>query len=136
MKAKDLGLIGLAAVAAYYVYKTYILGAGLTFVPLGVDIGTGKVNIGVQNPTNTPLTLLSFVGTLYNGNTNIANVSNFQGLTVAANSQTNLQFTVTPNLLGLASNIIDQSNNGVNIAIRLQGVANVGGTSIPVNISF
>lgn len=136
MKSRDLIYAGVAAIAGYYVYKTYILGTGLTFVPVSADLIGGNVNIAIQNPTNTPLTLLSFVGTLYNGTTGIANVSNFQGLTVGPNAQTVLQFKITPNLVGLTSNIIQQVNNGVNIALRLQGVANVNGASLPVNITF
>lgn len=136
MTTKNL-LIGLGlGAAAYYVYKTYILGAGLNFVPLGADLGAGTVNIGVQNPTNTPVTLLSFVGNVYNGSTAIANVSNFQGITVQPNSQTTLTFKINPNYTGLASSIISQINDGVSIAVSLKGVANVGGASLPINITF
>jgi len=136
MSGKNAFLYLGVAAAAYYVYKTYILGAGLNFVPLGADLQSGTVAIGVQNPTNTPVTLLSFVGTVYNGNTGIANVSNFQGITIQPNAQTTLQFKITPNYAGIAANIIDQINNGVSVAVTLKGVANVGGASLPINITF
>ena len=139
MKTNDLLLIlGLGGLA-YYAYTRISLGNGLQFVPLGVTTGGNGllVNIGVQNPTSNSATLNSFAGNLKANGSSIASVSNFQGLTIGPNAQTSLQFSVTPNLIGLGIDLIDIAQNGLdNLAFTMSGTANVNNTPIPVNINF
>jgi hypothetical protein len=126
--------------AAWYVWKTYVLGTGLQFVPLGVSLGGSNgliVQIGVQNPTSSPIVLNSFAGSVTVNGTPVANVSNFQGLTIAANAQTALNFDVSPNWLGLGLQGADIIQHGfTGMVIQLKGTANINGSAIPETITF
>lgn len=133
-------MIGVVGLAGWYVYKTYMLGSGLNFLPLGVTEGGNGllVTIGAQNPTNSTATLTSFSGNLYANGSAIANVSNFTPVTIMPNAQTSLNFNVAPNWIGISSQLISQAENGIDtdIAFKLMGTANVNGTPIPVSINF
>ncbi len=139
LKTSNLLLLFGAAGLAYYAYTRLALGNGLQFVPLGVTTGGNGllVNVGVQNPTSNSATLNSFAGNLKANGSSIANVSNFQGVTIGPNAQTSLQFSVTPNLIALGVDLVDIAENGLNnYAFTLTGNANVNNTPLPVNITF
>jgi hypothetical protein len=120
----------------YYLYKTYMVTTGLQFVPQGVDFGSGSVTVGVQNPTSTALTLLSFTGTVYNGSTPVANVSNFTQTIIQPNQSTTLKFNVAPNVFGIASSLFTGATDDLVGPLKLTGTANVGGVSIPITINW
>src|ERR1700743_1314178 len=133
VKTNDLLLgLGLAGLA-YYAYTRYTLGSNLNFIPLGGTPGGNGlvVTIGIQNPTSNTATLNSFAGNILANNSAIASVSNFQGMTLAPNAQTQLQFSVTPNLLGLGMDLYTFITDGIsNLKFSLVGTANVNNTPL------
>lgn len=139
MRTNDLLLVlGLGGLA-YYAYTRYAMAGGLQFVPLGVSTGGNGLiaTIGVQNPSGTSAVLSSFAGSLKLNGSTVAAVSNFQGITIQPNAQTQLQFNVTPNLIGLGANLLDIAQNGLDdYSVSLSGTANVNNTPVPVNINF
>jgi hypothetical protein len=136
-------LIALVAVAVvgWWAYTRYGTVTNLQFVPRGIGFaGSGfNVTLGVQNTSNYPLQYNSFAGVLSVNGSPVANVQDFNARSIAANAETPLNINVTPNLLGLASQLIDQLRSGFTNGIQsavLTGSANIGGTQYPVNVTL
>jgi LEA14-like dessication related protein len=136
----NLLVIGAVAVAAWYFFTRASSLNSLVFVPKGMGVQGIGVNLvlGVQNPTNNPLTLASLAGSLIVNGAAIGNVSDFQQTTIAANSETDINVLITPNVFGVAAGAIDalEGNETSNISAALQGTANVNGVALPVNVTF
>jgi LEA14-like dessication related protein len=112
----------------------------LNIVPRGIAFEGGAANIvlGVQNATSNGLTFGSLSGTLYVNDRPLGNVSSFLSTVLAPNSETRIQVRVIPQLLGLASGILDmiEGNETSGINARLQGTANIDNVPLPLNIQF
>jgi hypothetical protein len=63
-------------------------------------------------------------------------VSDFTARTILPNSETDLTFNIVPNVLGIATDLINQINNGASgiTSATLNGVANLGGQQYQVNV--
>jgi len=137
MNTKDLLIGGGVIALGLWAYKKFVTGSNLIFVPLGISTGGSglQVKIGVQNPTNESLMFSSLAGNVIVNNVAVANVSNFQGITIPANSQTAVTIDVAVNWLGLglsAASVVQAGFTGA----KLVGTANVNGVALPVNITF
>src|SRR5690242_10602652 len=125
------GLLLIAGAVALWAYSKAHTGANLQFLPMGASWDGGSLHIqtGVQNPTNDSLQFHSFAGTVYINGTAAGNVSDFTPAIIAPNAQTPVTLSFTPSLVGLASMVINQLNNGGGVAIVVKGSANVNGIS-------
>jgi Late embryogenesis abundant protein len=140
MKNNTILILVLVAVVGYWAYTKYGAVSNLLFVPRGINASGGgfQVTLGIQNTSNTSLQYNSFAGSLIVNGSNIGNVTDFTQQTIIANGETDLVINVTANLLGLASQILQQVNSG-NVGIQsavLTGNANIGGTQYPVNVTL
>ena len=139
--SNNLLLIGAAAIAAWYFFTRSNALNSLIFTPVGLGVqGPGiSLAVNVANPTNTPLTLSSLAGSLNIQGSAVGNVTDFQPSVIAANSQTQINLLITPNVFGLAAGVINEidGNEGSgSIQASLSGTANVNGVTIPINLSF
>ncbi len=135
---------GLAAIAAYVLYRKFWAASNLVFAPgevTGISIqGTNPIinfNVAVQNTSDTSLQLQSFAGNIFMDNQLIGNVSAFQPVLIAANSQT--QFPVTGVLQGLQ--VINQlitawNTNSIQKKVIIDGSINGIGFQVPVKLDF
>jgi Late embryogenesis abundant protein len=140
MKNNTILILVLVAVVGYWAYTKYGAVSNLLFVPRGINASGGgfQVTLGIQNTSNTSLQYNSFAGSLIVNGSNIGNVTDFTQQTIIANGETDLVINVTANLLGLASQVLQQVNSG-NVGIQsavLTGNANIGGTQYPVNVTL
>lgn len=140
MKSNTILALVILAVVGYWAYTRYGAVTNLLFVPRGINASGGgfQVTLGLQNTSNVPLQYNSFAGSLLVNGSNIANITDFTAQTIAANAETDLEINVTANLLGLASQVLQQVNSG-NVGIQsavLTGNANIGGTQYPVNVTL
>jgi hypothetical protein len=137
MKNTPLYLLGGAALVWFLTRASTI--NNLNFVPRGLSfIGSSvQVVIGVQNPTSNSLTLRSVVASLIvNGNT-FGNVSDFQPVILAANSETPVALIFSPSLFGIADSVVSALQSGsTSISANLQGTANLDNNALPININF
>jgi hypothetical protein len=137
VESKNLLLLAGAGLFAYWAYTKYRSVINLQFIPRGIQAGgTGfQVQLGVQNTSNQTIQYNSFAGTLSVNGQNVANVSDFNARPIQANAETDLAFDVSPNLIGLASQVFQQVQSGytgIQSAV-LTGTANVNGVQYPVN---
>jgi LEA14-like dessication related protein len=140
MSNKNLLLIAAAGLFAYWAYSKYRTVINLQFLPRGISTGPAgfAVQLGVQNTSNQTLQYNSFAGTLSVNGQNVANVSDFQAVPIQANAETELTINITPNIVGLISQIFSQIQSGVTgiTSAVLQGTANVGGQQYNVNVQL
>ncbi len=111
-----------------------------------MKIGQGKpfgvngfqVVLGVQNTSNTTLQYNSFAGSLIVNGSAVGNVSDFTAQPIAANAETDLTINISANVLGIASQIMQQlQSGGTGIqSASLNGTANISGVQYPVNVQL
>jgi hypothetical protein len=137
-KPMDDGVLIALGIAGLWLYSKAHTGNSLQFVPLGASWSGGalQVDIGVQNPTQDSLQLNSLAGSVYVNGTIAGNVSDFTPRLIAANQQTPIQLTYTPNILGTVVAVLNQVSNGGGVLIGLNGSANVNGIPLPINLTF
>jgi len=143
MKGKSLIAFGIAAAAAIYLYSKnrLVQSAKFSFEKLSFDIQKRKVNIvlGILNPTSTTATVNSIVGTLIINGKEVANVENYTKIAVKPKNKSLLPLTITPSAMGifqLIKDFIKSKTKGQKATAKFTGTANVGGTSLPLNISL
>ncbi len=138
--SNTLVIIALVAVVAYFVYTKGLSLANLQFIPRGITIaGNGfQVVLGVQNTSNTTLQYNSFAGSLIVNGSAVGNVSDFTAQPIAANAETDLTINISANVLGIASQIMQQlQSGGTGIqSASLSGTANISGVQYPVNVQL
>jgi hypothetical protein len=143
MNGKNLIAFGIAAAAALYLYSKnrLVQSAKFSFEKLSFDIKKRKVNIvlGILNPTNTTATVNSIVGTLIVNGKEVANIENYVKIAVKPKNKSLLPLTITPSALGifqLLKDYVSKKTRGQKASATFNGTANVGGTSLPLNISL
>jgi len=137
--ANTLFLVGGGFVLWYLLTRIQTIG-NLNFVPRGLGIVGNAVSVilGIQNPTSNALLFNSLSGDLMVNGNSVGNVADFQPVTIMPNSETPITLLITPNIFGIAANAIDQISNGLTggISAKLQAIANVNNTPVPVNVQF
>lgn len=137
-------IVLLGGAVAYYFLRMRTFGTNVKFLIRNIKIKGGSViqpniiiTIGVQNVTGSEANLRSIVGSLrYQGKV-FADFSNFNQVTIARNSETLVNVTATPNILGvidIVKNVILNKQSGA--VIDLQGTANVNSVNVPFTSSF
>lgn len=125
----------------YWLWKKAEAVGNLNFIPRGVNVNSGVLQLllGIQNPSSSPLTLNSFVGNIFVNGGAAGNVTLFNPITIQPNAETDVPITISPNVFGVLSTIINtlESGGGVaNAKISLQGQANIGTMLYPVTLQF
>jgi Late embryogenesis abundant protein len=140
LKPNTVVLLVAAVIAGWWAYTRYGTVTNLQFVPRGIAVsGVGfNVTLGVQNTSNYPLQYNSFAGTLSVNGQQVANVQDFNAVQIAANAETPLILNVSANIFGIASQLFSQVTGGMTgiQSAVLNGVANIGGTQYPVNVTL
>lgn len=142
MNVKSLAAFGIAAAAIYFFSKSRLVkSAKFSFEKLSFDIKKRKVNIvlGILNPTSSTATVNSIVGTLSVNGKDVANIENYTKIAVKPKNKSLLPLTITPSALGifqLLKDYVSKKTRGQKATAIFTGTANVGGTSLPLNISL
>ena len=136
-------IIGAAALAYWYLTKKkaigflnyYIQGIGLTFDGFTPIM---KLNIGIQNPSNTSFTVKDFVGNLSCNGNNIGTMSSFTPMEIPAASQIIYPLFIRMNLIGIVSDIIAllENQSGIEQDIELTGFVNASGIVAPIDLKY
>ena len=135
-----LPIIGIGAIA-YFLIRRTAFATNLIYVFRGIRVA-GKlfspkimIKLGIQNPSNQKANFKSIAAVVkWNGN-DFANISSFNPVTIAPNSETNIEVTAEPSVLGLYDTIRTLIKTGLkNGKIEITGTANVDNLQLPVNI--
>jgi LEA14-like dessication related protein len=139
-----LPIILVGGAAAIYFLGLGRTGANLQFLFRNIRLSGGSIiqpniiiTIGVQNPTNNPVTINSIVGTLNYQGQNFANFSSFERTTIKANSETLINITAIPNFTGVVTilkEVILNKQKGA--IINMKATANINNIAFPINSSF
>lgn len=136
----NTGLLLLLGALGVYLFTRASTIANLVFVPRGIAITGGAVNvvIGVQNPTSNSLSFNSLAGNLFVNGSAIGNVASFQPAVIIPNGETPVNVMVTPSILGIATDVLSmiQGNMSGGITANFQGTANIDNSAVPVNLNF
>jgi LEA14-like dessication related protein len=116
----------------------------LKFVATGVGFDVSNllspiinVTVIVQNPTSTALQLNSFAGTATVNGTASGNVSYFQPVLIAANSQTTITLQIRLSDAGIISDLMNFISAGTGqLLVAVNGTANINGAGLPVSLSM
>jgi hypothetical protein len=137
-----LWIAGGAALLWYLANKATTL-ANLQFTAKSVSFqGSGlQLTVGILNPTNGELTINSIVGNVLVNGQPFGTITNFTQTVVAANAETDIILNISPNVLSLASDLINELSTGgpaapSSVSIIAQGTANVNGSPLPVNLNL
>jgi len=130
-----------AAGVLYFLWRKAQAVGNLNFIPRGVNVngGTLQLILGIQNPSSSALTLNSFVGNLLVNGGAAGNVTFFNPVTIQPNAETEIPVTISPNVFGVISSIVNTLEDGsavTNTKIALSGQANVGTMLYPINLQF
>lgn len=134
----------VALLGGYVLYRIFWAAKNLVFSPgavTGLTIqGTNPIlnfSILVQNTSDTDLTIQSFAGNIFMDNQLIGNVSGFQAVVIAANSQTELPVTGTMQGLQVINQLITAWNtNSIQKKVTVDGSINGIGFQMPVKLDF
>lgn len=137
-------VLGIAALLGLYFYKQKEAAGHLIFFPGNiVDMGfagsspVASLTIQVQNTSNAGIDLNSIAGSVYANGILVGNVSNFNPVHIAGNSQTLIPLTVQFNLLGVVNDIIRAFQTGsFRQDIMIDGYVNAGSFQVPVQLKF
>lgn len=139
MKTSDLLLLGAVGFGAWYLLRKTHAISTLVFFPRGVGFSNGamQITVGVQNPTNTPLTLKSIAGTVFLNGDAVGNISSFMTQVIQPNQETPIQLNVAPNVFGLALFAGGTLAHGLDdVSFSVTGYANVDQNTFPLNFNF
>jgi len=97
-----------------------------------------RVDVGVQNPSNTDFTIKSIAGDAIAGGQVIGNFSMFQTIVVASNAQTTLPIDIRLNTLGVVADLIKVITQGYGntTTITLDGNVNANGFVQPLKLEY
>lgn len=140
---KNLLILVLGIGAYYYLTQTKAISL-LTYVIQGVQLSFQginpvlRVNIGIQNVSNSSFTINSFVGNISSGGQNLGNLSSFAVMQIPAASQVSYPVDIRLNLIGAASDIISLINQGSGnpIKITFNGFVNANNIVAPVTMDY
>lgn len=135
---------GIAALVATTLFAQKRAAGYLQFFVQGVAVAFDgitpvlKVNLAIQNPSNQRFVIKSLVAELTANGSTIGNVSSFQTVNVAPNSQMILPILIRLSLLAVAMDIVNliQTRSGVSQQIKLKGAVNANDMLIPLELDY
>jgi hypothetical protein len=136
-----LPVLGIGALALFLFRRTQFA-QNLIYIFRGVKL-RGKlfspkieITIGIQNPSNQRANFKSIVGVVKWKGNEFANISSYNPVTIAANSETNINVIAEPSVIGLYDTIRELVKGGLKGGkIQITGTANVDNLQLPVNIT-
>jgi hypothetical protein len=138
------GFIAIAAAAtAIYIFgkKRLVSSAKFSFEKISFNLKKKKINIilGIANPTSIAANINSIVGGLQINGQDVATVENYTKIIIEPQGKTMLPLTISPSIVGIFSLVkdyIQKRMKGKQATAKFIGTANIGGTSLPINISL
>ena len=135
---------GVLGVLAFVIYSKVRAVTNLIFSPgtvTGIDLVGGVpfiyFTVFAQNTASTGIQVDSFAGNIWANNQLVGNVSSFQPIYIAPNSQTQIPVTAQLGLFNIVNDIISSFNTGnVQQQIEVRGYVNGTGFQVPVNIKL
>lgn len=95
-----------------------------------------NVEMAVQNPTNSTVTIKSITGSISINDKYLANVSAFGDQKVLPNQETIIKLTARPSAIGIFESVRELLTSPIGTTVAsFQGSANVDGIVVPINES-
>ena len=139
---KSLLWIAAGAAALYFISR-YSFSKKATFFFKGLQpagtLFSPKliIFIGVQNPTNSTVTVKSITGSVNVNGKFLSSFSYFGDQVISPNAESILQITARPSAIGIFNSIKQLLNTPTgNNLVELTGTANVEGVTYPLNESI
>ena len=140
---KKFGAFLLIGAIGLYLYSRLGQAKNIKAVLLKISFGGNWlspkifVTLGIQNPNSQSVTVNSFTGELYSGNTAIADISSFEKTTIGANSETAYTITAVPRSVSVLTEIVKAiTKNKISKTFNLKGALNVNNTTYPLNFNY
>lgn len=140
---KNVGWL-IAAAVAFIGYKMYDAANNLSYTCTSISIDSQNTNLlattflvtlRVINPSDQGLTFSRYVGSLNNGGQLLGQINidgMGKGITIAANTYTDISFPVTISNLSLLGQLLDTLVNKHPVNITLDGVLSIGSINLPL----
>jgi LEA14-like dessication related protein len=143
MKSVTALLIFGGVIAAYYLTRASAA-KRLNFYPgqiqsmaLQDSVPMIYLDFIVQNTSNADIAIHSLAGNAYSNGYMVGNISNFEGVTVAGNSETRVPVLVRLNLINLVNDLMNAWQTGsFKQDISIEARVNGEGFSVPINLKF
>ena len=144
MKGSNILLAGGAGLLLYSLFAKGTALARLTFYPKGVtglrfDGITPVLSLAliVQNTSNQNIVLRSFAGDVWANDYYIGNVSTFNAVSIAPNSEVLLTLNLRLSLIGVATDIVNAFlKRSASQELVLDATANADKYQLPVKIKY
>jgi LEA14-like dessication related protein len=140
MQKYILPIVVLGA-AAFLLIRRTAFAKNLNFVIRGVKLGGRwlapriEITIGLQNPSNQKANFKSLSGLVKWNDAEFANISSFNAVTIAANSETQIKVNAEPSVMGIFETVKKIIKEGIKGKITIVGTANVDNLQIPINVT-
>lgn len=132
----------ISGAAALYFFSKFSFGQKAGFFLRSIKPGGSllspviNVDMAVQNPTNSTITVKSITGSISVNDRYIANVSAFGDQKILPNQESIIKLTARPSAIGVFESVRELLTNPIGTSIaNFQGTANVDGIVIPINES-
>jgi hypothetical protein len=137
MKTTTILLIAGGAFVAFKVLPLLNAGNQLNIVFGGVDLNNSTIHLTALNTTNTDILLNSVEADVTANGSDLGTVTMFTPVTIHGNAQTDIPLTFSTDIIGLLGLGITTVEGGIpqQIVFQAQGSYNVGGASLPLNVS-
>ena len=143
MKKPLLTLLGVAGgVLLISAVAKGAIARNLNFVVTGLRVGGTVLQpvlyviLGAQNPSSLDYTIQSLSGNVYVNDKLIGNASQFQEVTLKANSQTAYEISVQLSILVLSSEVLALFQGNIRGDLRIQGTVNVEHVPFPIDVAY
>ena len=139
---ETLVVVGVLFAGLYY-WNLARTGANIVWANCNfksIQIGITPVinaSLVAQNTGNATLNINSLAAVVTSNGYQVGNVSSFTVTPILPNSQTEVPITISLQLIGVVSDIINVFNTGVREQeLSIDGHANINGIQIPVNVKM
>lgn len=127
--------------AAFLLIRRTAFAKNLNFVIRGVKVAGRllapriEITIGLQNPSNQKANFRSMSGLVKWDGSEFANISSFNAITIAPNSETQIKLNAEPSVMGVFEAVKKVIKEGLKGRIEIVGTANVDNLQVPFNIT-